>query len=84
MKFSSFCGAWLLYGLPSLVRAVASADEYRDADEQQSSYLANHNMDPNVVNSNGFGILWSKGYNAGEIVSILSDRVMVAYANGMF
>ncbi|KAF3924542.1 hypothetical protein ABW21_db0206237 [Orbilia brochopaga] len=52
---------------PSLVNAGgAPTDSYRDADEMQSSYLDNHNMDPNIVNSPVFGMLWSKTYRSGE------------------
>jgi hypothetical protein len=40
------------------VFGAASTDEYRDADQLQSGYLPNHNMDPNVVNSASFGQLW--------------------------
>lgn len=40
------------------VFGVASTDEYRDADQLQSGYLPNHNMDPNAVNSASFGQLW--------------------------
>jgi hypothetical protein len=40
------------------VIGTASTDEYRDADQLQSGYLPNHNMDPNVVNSAAFGQLW--------------------------
>jgi hypothetical protein len=37
---------------------VASTDEYRDADQLQSGYLPNHNMDPAVIDSASFGKLW--------------------------
>jgi hypothetical protein len=40
------------------VFGAGSTDEYRDADQLQSGYLPNHNMDPNVVNSASFGQLW--------------------------
>lgn len=40
------------------VFGAASTDEYRDADQLQSGYLPNHNMDPNVVDSASFGQLW--------------------------
>jgi hypothetical protein len=43
--------------IPSVLSA-ASTDEYRDADQLQSGYLANHNMDPSIVDSAGFGQLW--------------------------
>ncbi|PSS14960.1 hypothetical protein M430DRAFT_51625 [Amorphotheca resinae ATCC 22711] len=37
---------------------VAPTDEYRDADVEQSGYLPNHNMDPAIVDSATFGLLW--------------------------
>jgi hypothetical protein len=40
------------------VFGAASTDEYSDADQLQSGYLPNHNMDPDVVNSASFGQLW--------------------------
>ena len=40
------------------VFCAASTDEYRDADQLQSGYLSNHNMDPTVVDSPAFGQLW--------------------------
>lgn len=40
------------------VISTAATDEYRDADQLQSGYLPNHNMDPAIVNSAGFGQLW--------------------------
>ncbi|KAK3335420.1 WSC domain-containing protein [Cercophora scortea] len=45
---------------PALVAAYASTDSIQDADPSQSGYLPDHNMDPNVVSSASFGILWSK------------------------
>ncbi|KAL8748281.1 MAG: hypothetical protein Q9184_007435, partial [Pyrenodesmia sp. 2 TL-2023] len=41
-------------------------DEVSDADLPQSGYLPNHNMQPSIVGSSSFGILWSKTYNAKE------------------
>jgi hypothetical protein len=40
------------------VWGAAPTDEYRDADQLQSGYLPNHNMNPDVVNSVNFGQLW--------------------------
>lgn len=34
----------------------------------QSGYLANHNMNPDVVGSPSFGVLWSKVFNSLEKV----------------
>ncbi|OBT70822.1 hypothetical protein VF21_10119 [Pseudogymnoascus sp. 05NY08] len=45
--------------LPGLIYSLASTDSIQDADPPQSGYLPNHNMDPNVVGSTSFGILWS-------------------------
>ena len=68
MMFNIRLGACLLLAASiAPVLGVSPTDEYRDADEAQSSYLSNHNMDPNIVNSPGFGILWQKAY-AGEKV----------------
>lgn len=50
------------------VAAVASTDEYRDADMQQSGYLPNHNMDPAIVDSPQFGLLWTVPFNTNELV----------------
>jgi hypothetical protein len=50
----------------ALVRGIAAAhptDEYRDADPQQTGYLPNHNLDPAVVNSAQFGLLWKVSFN---------------------
>ncbi|KAK3385615.1 Cupredoxin [Podospora didyma] len=44
--------AWAVLALlPALVSAVASTDEYTDADPPQSGYLPNHNIDPNALGS---------------------------------
>ncbi|KAL8661300.1 MAG: hypothetical protein Q9202_005725 [Teloschistes flavicans] len=48
------------------VLAVGPTDSYTDADPGQSGYLPNHNMDPAVVDSSEFGLLWSTKYNALE------------------
>ncbi|KAL8670348.1 MAG: hypothetical protein Q9168_005106 [Polycauliona sp. 1 TL-2023] len=45
------------------VLASAPTDSYTDADPAQSGYLPNHNMDPAVVDSSEFGLLWSTRYN---------------------
>ncbi|KAL8771535.1 MAG: hypothetical protein Q9209_002977 [Squamulea sp. 1 TL-2023] len=58
--------AWLM-GLAAAVAPQALAagptDSYSDADPAQSGYLPNHNMDPAVVDSSEFGLLWSTKYN---------------------
>jgi hypothetical protein len=54
------------------VLAVASYDEYRDADVEQSGYLPNFNMDPSVVDSAAFGQLWKVAFNTDELVWIPS------------
>jgi hypothetical protein len=52
------------------VFASDPSDSPRDADVGQSSYVGGgHNMDPNVVNSSSFGILWTQGFNQNEQVS---------------
>lgn len=52
--------------IPWLVHSLASTDEVSDADLPQSGYLPNHNMQPSIVGSSSFGILWSNIYNAKE------------------
>jgi iron transport multicopper oxidase len=44
----------------------AYTDEIQDADPAQSGYLSNHNLDPAVVKSSSFGILWKNTYGAKE------------------
>ena len=56
----------LLGFLPLLVGAQAPTDTIRDADQGCSGYLPNHNMDPSVVNSTAFGVLWTKAYDPKE------------------
>ncbi|KAL8948865.1 MAG: hypothetical protein Q9222_004981 [Ikaeria aurantiellina] len=46
--------------------AAGPTDSYTDADPAQSGYLPNHNMDPAVVDSTEFGLLWSTKYNEKE------------------
>ena len=59
--------AWLLIGLvPSMVQSLASTDEISDADPAQSGYLPNHNMQPAIVDSSAFGILWRNTYLTKE------------------
>jgi len=49
--------AAVVFLIPSVFCADPT-DEYRDADQLQSGYLTNHNMDPTIVNSASFGQLW--------------------------
>lgn len=42
-------------------------DEYRDGDIGQASYFDNHNMDPAVVDSPQFGLLWKVPFNNKEL-----------------
>ena len=63
---------WLIASAMSLlpqVSALASTDSPSDADPAQSGYLPNHNMDPAVVDSAGFGLLWKVQFNYQELVS---------------
>ena len=52
----------------SQVSGAGPTDSYIDADAMQSGYLPNHNMDPTVVDSSGFGILWTVPFNSKELV----------------
>ncbi|KAL8651207.1 MAG: hypothetical protein Q9226_004803 [Calogaya cf. arnoldii] len=52
--------------MPWLVHSLAPTDEVTDADLPQSGYLPNHNMQPSIVGSSSFGILWTKTYNDKE------------------
>jgi len=60
----------------SWVVALDPTDEYRDADVAQSGYLPNHNMDPAIVNSDQFGLLWKIPFNTGEQVRICSSYLL--------
>ena len=63
---------WLITSALALlpqVSAFASTDSPSDADPAQSGYLPNHNMDPAVVDSSGFGLLWKVQFNSKELVS---------------
>lgn len=55
-----------LGAIPWLVRSLAPTDTISDADPPQSGYLPNHNMQPAIVGSSSFGILWTNTYNAKE------------------
>jgi iron transport multicopper oxidase len=60
----------LLFRALSAVFGLAVTDSISDADPAQSGYLPNHNMDPAVVNSSAFSILWQKSFNTNELASI--------------
>lgn len=48
--------------------ALDASDTWRDADIQQSSYVGgNHNMDPAIVDSSQFGLLWKVATNNQEL-----------------
>ncbi|KAK5122072.1 hypothetical protein LTR85_004318 [Meristemomyces frigidus] len=50
----------------TLVYGVADTDEYRDADNRQASYFDSQNIDPAVVDSSQFGLLWKVPFNNRE------------------
>lgn len=63
---------WLITAAVALLPQVsgyASTDSPSDADPAQSGYLPNHNMDPAVVDSAEFGLLWKVPFNFQEQVS---------------
>ncbi len=60
----------LLFRALSAVFGLGDTDSISDADPAQSGYLPNHNMDPAVVNSSAFRILWQNSFNANELASI--------------
>lgn len=58
------------------VIGVAPTDEYRDADQAQSGYLPDHNMDPAVVDSSTFGQLWKIPFNSQEQVKRFPHNIL--------
>ena len=66
----AFLSLILLFRALSAVFGLGDTDSISDADPAQSGYLPNHNMDPTVVNSSAFGILWQKSFNTNELASI--------------
>lgn len=62
--------SWLSFFLYFFIRytvALDASDTWRDADIQQSSYVGgNHNMDPAIVDSSQFGLLWKVATNNEE------------------
>ena len=67
---------WLIASALALLPQVsgfASTDSPSDADPAQSGYLPNHNMDPAVVDSAEFGLLWKVPFNFQEQVSWTSS-----------
>ncbi|KAH8684343.1 hypothetical protein BGZ60DRAFT_547896 [Tricladium varicosporioides] len=57
---------FLLILAPFRAQSLAPTDEIQDADSAQSGYLDNHNMDPAIVGSSSFGILWKNTYGSKE------------------
>ncbi|TVY39827.1 hypothetical protein LOCC1_G004958 [Lachnellula occidentalis] len=57
---------FILASWPIFVHSLAPTDEIQDADPAQSGYLDNHNMQPTIVGSPNFGILWQNTYGAKE------------------
>jgi hypothetical protein len=76
MRFSTSCLAASALAFLSFVSCSDPTDTYRDADIEQSGYLPNHNMDPAVVNSPQFGLLWKIPFNSQEAVSQLSTQLL--------
>jgi hypothetical protein len=60
----------LVAGLP-FGFCFAPTDSISDADPAQSGYLPNHNMDPNIVNSTAFKVLWNATFNVQELVGVM-------------
>jgi hypothetical protein len=60
----------LVAGLP-FGFCFAPTDSISDADPAQSGYLPNHNMDPNIVNSTAFKVLWNATFNVQEMVGVM-------------
>jgi hypothetical protein len=52
---------------------LASTDSISDADLAQSGYLPNHNINPAVINSTLFKILWIQTFNASEVVRLCKN-----------
>jgi len=59
----------LIHSILPLALCLAPTDSISDADPAQSGYLPNHNMDPAVVSSSAFKILWNHTYNSNEVAS---------------
>ncbi|KAI9812256.1 MAG: hypothetical protein M1826_002927 [Phylliscum demangeonii] len=57
---------WLTL-LPWLAQALGPTDSIQDADPPQSGYLPSHNIDPSIVGSSIFGILWQNSYDPKEL-----------------
>ncbi|CAD6594301.1 MAG: hypothetical protein ASARMPREDX12_008599 [Alectoria sarmentosa] len=67
--FAMILSPWLIVSALALLPQVsgfASTDSPSDADPAQSGYLPNHNMDPAVVDSAEFGLLWKVPFNFQE------------------
>ncbi|CAA7266432.1 unnamed protein product [Cyclocybe aegerita] len=64
IRLFSFLAAAGFFGQ---VLPLAPTDSWRDVDLGQSSYAGgNHNLDPAVVDSSLFGLLWKVDFNPGE------------------
>ncbi|KAK8208030.1 hypothetical protein M8818_004068 [Zalaria obscura] len=74
------CLLWAL-SIVSTALAVADTDTYRDADTLQNSYSDNHNMDPAVVDSAEFGLLWQIPFNSKEQVRI---AISITFNNHLY
>jgi hypothetical protein len=59
-----------LFAILPPVLCLAPTDSISDADPAQSGYLPNHNINPAVVNSSAFQILWDQTFNAQEVVHL--------------
>lgn len=62
----------LLIGALPAVFGLASTDSIQDNDPAQSGYQPSHNIDPAVVGSAAFKVLWKKTFNTNELVSKFS------------
>lgn len=59
-------GVLFFLAVPWLAQSLAPTDSVAYMDPGQSGYLPNHNMDPSVVSSPEFGILWKNTYDSKE------------------
>ncbi len=84
VSFVMIPSRWLTASLVALLPQVsgfASTDSPSDADPAQSGYLPNHNMDPAVVDSAEFGLLWKIPFNFQEQVGkplnlVITDTIL--------
>ncbi|KAI9790075.1 MAG: hypothetical protein M1816_005545 [Peltula sp. TS41687] len=52
--------------VPWLVQSLAPTDDIAYGDSGQTGYLPSHNMNPDVISSQEFGILWKNTYDSKE------------------